>query len=191
MNKLRNSIAEEVRLLMLKVKRIDTIIDFQETLLLNVGNYWVKQKCRQYIFPFVNETDESFGRVMTGKKEGHLLFSEDHAIYFDVIAECHDNSLTWCFSIDAEYYEKLHFPENMDFIIQENQFCLCTVVRLDTSEKIKSDFFLPAIQYAKQKDFKIVDKPRALLVGRGYNNENFCRYFEIQIPIEKNSETVS
>lgn len=175
---------EDIQYLLLKNQRLNQIIENQKTFKFNLGNYWVKKVKSRRVFEFVLREGKSFGRITTDKNTGKVLFSDDYIFYFDLFVEMKEDSMEWGFSIEQEYYDKIEIPKNLKNLVQEEQFCLCTIVRLNFLEELNQECFSSAINYAMNKGYKISGAPKGILLGRGYVDQMFGRYFEIQIPVE-------
>lgn len=187
----QSEVQEELDHLLLKNQRINQIIEKQKTFKFNIGNYWVKKVKSIRVVDFVTSDGENFGKITADKNVGKILFSDDYISYFDVCVELKEERLECGFSIEEKYYEKLNFPSPLKNSIRAEQFCLCTIVCIDfQEEKLNQDSFVSAINYAKDKGYKINGDVRGIIVGTGFENQSSYRYFEIQIPIEMDSETI-
>lgn len=182
----KEELDKTVQFLSLKSLRIHQIIDFQNTFRFNLGNYWVKNIEKKYVFEFSNGTNEHFNesKITINKMFSKELFSNDNIIFFDACVELNGKHMKWNFVIDVDFYHKLDFRNNSQaHTEQPEQACLCTIIYVDSFENLGMHCFQPAIQYAKEKGYKVNGDIRGVLVGRGYTERGFCRYFEVQIPI--------
>ncbi|WP_297712818.1 MerR family transcriptional regulator [Clostridium sp.] len=186
----QNKLNNEIDYLLLKRQRINEIIENQKIIKYNIGNYWVKKIKRKRVFEFVSSYGENFDKITADKNVGKTIFSDDYIFYFDVCVELKENCLKWGFTTDEEYYDKLNIPDNLENFIYGEQFCLCTIVRVGSLKNLNKECFYTAINYALNKGYKISGAVSGMLVGRGYLNQEFCRYFEIQIPVEINPEII-
>lgn len=174
-------------------EKLDNYRSKLETVSLNQGNFWFQKTPKRYYFICT----ESHGDEYADIDSNNGIFTE-WMNYMPLISigyhislhnfQIKNNHIHWSLFIDKRYAEICKIPINDQVMEIPDQLCLCTIVDAGEKGELSLEIFEPAIMYIEEKGFKICGDIMGELLLRVHNNEKFCRYFEMMIPIEKKDD---
>ena len=88
---------------------------------------------------------------------------------------------TWWYGMEERYIESLQLSFKDEKYLKK-QLCLCTMIDMGEIGCFNRNQLENILNEIKD-EYQIVGTPSGIIVGRGYEGENFQRIMEIQIPI--------
>lgn len=173
---------EEIDKLLLSKLRTKEILDQIECYELNEGNFWVKRIPRYYGYHFLSSRNDHYDDIDMDSSVRKAVFHSDVIKYLNPLVKFEEKQ-EWFYIISEEY--KSILPKGIldKAVIQEPEFCLCTIADMGEIGDFTENICKNAIEYCETKGYEITGIPTGMIISRGVEGKAFRRRMEIRIPI--------
>lgn len=179
----RHRLQEEVTLKLLLKERIKEMALRAKTSQMNLNKYWFKEIPTHDLVFLCEEKNDEYNQISIHKKNRHILFNEMNFAFFESVVLFEENGNTWWYGINQEYNDILH----LDYVNEKSipqALCLCSVVNMGEIGEFDSSVLEPIFQYMDQMGYEMEGVIRGMIVCRGFQEKEFQRILEIQVPIK-------
>lgn len=164
-----------------------------ELLPLNLGNYWIVQRPEYHYIVFTTCNGDRYGLI--DPNDGLFAQWTQHYPYVraahvmdvdDLNAQAHNDS-DWILMIETKMARTLNIPEHSRIKTTKAALCMTTVIDGGNRGDFSPDMLANVLQAIRQKGYRPHGLMMSLLATRCWEGEQFHRYFEVTVPIEKSS----
>ena len=124
---------------------------------------------------------DDYDKLQISIENRNLLFSKERMVYVESMVLFEKEKETWWYGMEERYIESLQLSFKDEKYLKK-QLCLCTMIDMGEIGCFNRNQLENILNEIKD-EYQIVGTPRGIIVGRGYEGENFQRIMEIQIPI--------
>ncbi|MCD7839120.1 MAG: MerR family transcriptional regulator [Erysipelotrichaceae bacterium] len=176
-------INQEIELKQLLKYRLNEIKDKAEACQLNVGHYWVKKIPQRDAFYMCSSHNDDYDRFEMDDKSSEFVFSNEHMCFCEALIRFEEDKETWWYAMSDEYARHFVIPRSKCREVIPSHLYLCTIIDMGEIGRFNRSCIDPLVDYAQQK-YQIDGYPIGALIGRGFENHQFKRMMEIQLPIK-------
>lgn len=162
-------------------ERVKELAERIETCKFNLGKYWVKNVPAYQLVILTNGKGDDYDKLQISIENRNLLFSKERMVYVESMVLFEKGKETWWYGMEERYIESLQLSFKDEKYLKK-QLCLCTMIDMGEIGCFNRNQLENILNEIKD-EYQIVGIPRGIIVGRGYEGENFQRIMEIQIPI--------
>lgn len=162
-------------------ERVKELAERIETCKFNLGKYWVKNVPAYQLVFLTNGRGDDYDKLQISIENRNLLFSKERMVYVESMVLFEKEKETWWYGMEERYIESLQLSFKDEKYLKK-QLCLCTMIDMGEIGCFNRNQLENILNEIKD-EYQIVGTPRGIIVGRGYEGENFQRIMEIQIPI--------
>ena len=134
----------------------------------------------QLVF-LTNGKGDDYDKLQISIENRNLLFSKERMVYVESMVLFEKEKETWWYGMEERYIESLQLSFKDEKYLKK-QLCLCTMIDMGEIGCFNRNQLENILNEIKD-EYQIVGTPSGIIVGRGYEGENFQRIMEIQIPI--------
>lgn len=168
---------------LLSQDRVKELIERTQCCKMNENNFWVRKISKQYRFHLVSSKNEQYKEIDMQEDISKALFSSNVISFIDPLV-VFGKEQEWFYILD-ERYEKCLSQDILDKAeIQEEQYCLCSVIDMGKMGDFSEECLSEMKKYIDEKKYIQQGKPTGIILGRGYEEERFARYMEIRVPVQ-------
>lgn len=164
-------------------QRFQELSEQVDVLRLNISNYWIKMINKKYAFSFTTGKGDQYDSFLATQDNTKLLLTEKYVSFLECYVEFLDNKEEWYFQIDEKYYSHLNIPVITNIRVIPARYCLCTIIDMGEIGSFNKGCHRNAVQYALEKGYEIQYPISGSIIGRGFEDDKYTRYLELQIPI--------
>lgn len=188
----QKNINNEIRYNTLLYEKIEQYRASLETVELNQGNFWFKKVPEQLYFIYLSSQGDKYEELW----RANPLFSEwmnglpfvefgVHVTLEDLMNRNTVNREQWSLITEKKYADVLKLPLNESIRFVPSQLCLCTIINAGDKGDLSLKLFDPVMEYLQNSNYEICGDLIGKLLVRVHEGKRYCRYFEMQIPVNK------
>lgn len=174
---------KEIRYKNLCRQRVEELMERTECYEMNQHNFWVKKIPRQYLFHLVSSQDDQYEDIDLSEEISRGIFSPHTVNFLDPLVEFSQKQ-EWWYGISEKYAGQLELPFLSKARVMEEQYCLCTVINMGEIGDFSGQCIQPALDYVRRQHYLQTGSVTGIILGRGFEREQFVRYLEIRVPIQ-------
>lgn len=177
------SVAKEIQYKTILKNRIEELRKKITSGKFNIGRYWADIIPEHYMYYMgVSHGDEYDISDLDGRMADQI-YSSELISFFDVAVEYEQNNGQWWYSIQKEYHDALNIRDYGKYKVIPETLCLNTIVDMGEPGEFSEERYKPLLTYAKEHDLSINDHVNGVIIGRGMDNDRFCRLMLMNIPV--------
>ncbi|HHW03743.1 MAG TPA: MerR family transcriptional regulator [Thermoanaerobacterales bacterium] len=188
----QNRINDEIRYNTLLYEKIEQYRSSLETVELNEGNFWIKKIPEQLYFIYLSSQGDQYEELdstnpLFSEWMNFLPFVEFglHVTLKDLINRNTVDRIQWSLITEKKYADILKLPVNESVKFVPSQLCICTIINAGDKGNLSLKLFNPIMEYLQTSNYKICGDVIGKLLVRVHKSKRYCRYFEVQIPVNK------
>ncbi|MEL7571160.1 MAG: MerR family transcriptional regulator [Eubacteriaceae bacterium] len=188
----QKKVSDTIRYNTMLAEKIEKYKSRLETVEFNEGNFWFENIPEQNYVVYVESNGDQYDDI----NKANSLLSEllkflpfvefgEHISAADLLSRNEVNHNTWSLLIENKYLNLLNLPFNDLVVTLPSHLALCTIVNAGEKGELSYKLLDPALEYLNKNNFVINGDITGKLLLRTHQDKQFCRYFEMQIPVKK------
>lgn len=163
-----------------------------ETAVLNKGNFWFQKTPAKYYISYTTSHNDIYQDIDKNQKLFPVWLKYFPFVEFgqNISREIVNNiqlanQCEWSLVIEKKYADLMKIPLDDSVKTIPEQLCLMTIVDAGNKGDMTDSLLKPALQYIKHSSYQISGDILGNLLVRTHEKNQFCRYLEMMIPVEK------
>ncbi|MCD8027130.1 MAG: MerR family transcriptional regulator [Erysipelotrichaceae bacterium] len=176
----KDNLVNQLNYYQLLIERIDELIDRNTTTYININNYWIKNIPSYDNYFLLQSKGNTYHKIKNQEHVIQSIYNDKNIPFVDSIIEFNNDFNNWYFVSDKKYTHVLTLP-NEAKESSCTSLCLCSIIDMGDIGYFNNDCIKPLQEYALKQTGKIT----GLLSSRGTDKEQYHRYMELRMPIQK------